>query len=185
MSVRVWTTSWCCGSIATMTETRTTRAEQPGDGDERSIILGWLAFHRDALRAKCDGLTPEQLVDRSAAPSHLSLLGLVRHMAEMERAYGSWPLEEVPDFKWVWGAYEDDAEDDIDCTVSDVDVSFSTWLDERSKTDSALTRWPDLAAQSRTKHSVRWNLAKLVGEYARHNGHADLIRERIDGQTGE
>src|SRR5690606_12455314 len=147
--------------------------------------LGWLAFHRDALRAKCAGLTPQQLTDRSADPSHLSLLGLVRHMAEMERAYGSWPLGDDPDFQWVWGAYEDDAEDDIDCTAADVDVSFSTWLDERSKTDAALDARPDLAVIGTNGRSLRWNLAKLVGEYARHNGHADIVRERIDGQTGE
>ncbi|MBA3418389.1 MAG: DUF664 domain-containing protein, partial [Geodermatophilaceae bacterium] len=141
-----------------MTETRTSRVEQPGDGDEHSIIRGWVAFHRDALRANCDGLTPQQLVDRSADPSHLSLLGLVRHMAEMERAYGSWPLGDDPDFHWVWGGYEDGAEDDIDCTAADVDVSFSTWIDERAKTDAALGEWPDLAAASRTnKRSIRWN----------------------------
>ncbi|QNN51381.1 DUF664 domain-containing protein [Nocardioides mesophilus] len=169
-----------------MAETPPARAEQPEDGDERSIVLGWLAFHRDALRSKCDALTPQQLVDRSADPSHLSLLGLVRHMAEMEHAYGSWPLEEDPDFQWVWGEYENDAEDDIDCTAADVDISFSTWIDERSKTDAAVARWPDLAAVSpNNKRSIRWNLAKLVGEYARHNGHADIIRERIDDQTGE
>ncbi len=162
------------------------RSEQPEDGDERSIALGWLAFHRDAMRAKCEGLTAEQLVHRSANPSHLSLLGLVRHMAEMERAYGSWPLGEDPDFQWVWGAYEDDAEDDIDCTVGDVDLSFSTWMDERSKADAALAEFSDLGTLSKVnRRSVRWNLAKLVGEYARHNGHADIIRERIDGGAGE
>lgn len=173
-------------SILGVTGTETIRVEQPEDGDERSIIVGWLAFHRDALRAKCDGLTPQQLVDRSAAPSHLSLLGLVRHMAEMERAYGSWPLRDEPEFHWVWGTYENDAEDDIDCTAADVDVSFSTWMNERSTTNAALDQWPDLAATSTVnKRSIRWNLTKLIGEYARHNGHADIIRERIDGQTGE
>lgn len=64
------------------------RAEQPADGDERSILIGWLAFHRDALASKCQGLTDNQLVERAVEPSPLSLLGLVRHMAEMERAYG-------------------------------------------------------------------------------------------------
>jgi hypothetical protein len=63
--------------------------EEPEDGDERSIVLGWLAFHRDALQAKCDGLAPHELVARSAEQSRLSLLGLVRHMAEMERTYGA------------------------------------------------------------------------------------------------
>jgi hypothetical protein len=168
-----------------MSEDGVLRVEQPDDGDERSITLSWLAFHRDALRAKCEGLTPEQLVARSAGPSHLSLLGLVRHMAEMERAYGSAPLGDAPHFRWIWGSYEDDAEDDIDCAVADVDISFSTWTDERLKTDTALAGWPDLAAPTKSGRSLRWNLQKLVGEYARHNGHADLLRERIDGQTGE
>ena len=162
------------------------RSQQPEDADERELTLGWLAFHRNALQAKCEGLPAEQLASRSAKPSRLSLLGLVRHMAEMERAYGSWPLGDEPDFQWVWGAYEDDAEDDIDCTATDVEASFSTWADERSKTDLALTGCFDLGAPSRVnRRSARWNLAKLVGEYARHNGHADILRERIDGQTGE
>jgi hypothetical protein len=162
------------------------RSPQPDDGDERGITVGWLAFHRDALAAKCAGLSATQLVDRSAAPSHLSLLGLVRHMAEMERAYGSWPLGESARFEWVWGSYEDGAEDDIDCTVGDVDRSFSTWMDERSKTDMALSRYSDFGSSSTAQGlSIRWYLAKLIGEYARHNGHADIIRERIDGRTGE
>lgn len=161
------------------------RVQQPEDGDERSILLGWLAFHRDALRARCADLTADQLVERSAPPSPLSLLGLVRHMAEMERAYGSWPLGD-DDFAWVWGTYENEVEHDIECRAADADVSLTTWTEQCAATDCALQDWPDLSALSRTnRHSVRWNLVKLVGEYARHNGHADLLRERIDGQTGE
>lgn len=149
-------------------------------------MLGWLAFHRDALQAKCLGLTTAQIVIRSAHPSRLSLLGLVRHMAEMERAYGSWPLGEDPEFQWVWGSYEDGAEDDIDCTEDDAELSYLRWMEERTKTDRALAGCPDLGTLSTVNgRSIRWNLAKLVGEYARHNGHADIIRERIDGQTGE
>ncbi len=102
------------------------RSQEPDDGNEKSIILAWLAFHRDALNAKCEGLAADQLVLRSADPSHLSLLGLVRHMAEMERAYGSWPLGADAEFRWVWGTYENDAEDDIDCVAGDVDTSYST-----------------------------------------------------------
>ena len=63
----------------------TDRVPEPGDGDERDLLLGWLAFHRNALETKCAGLTDDQLVDRSAPPSLLSLLGLVRHLSEMER----------------------------------------------------------------------------------------------------
>ena len=103
-----------------MTPQTRPRSPQPDDGDERSITLGRLAFHRDALLAKCDGLGPDQLVERAAAPSRLSLLGLVRHTAEMERAYGSWPIGDEPGVRWGWGDHEDGKEDDIDCTAADV-----------------------------------------------------------------
>ena len=162
------------------------RAPQPADGDERSIITGWLAFHRDALAAKCEGLRDDQLVQRASEPSRLSLLGLVRHMTEMERAYGGWALGPRAELEWVWGSYEDDAEPDIDCDVTMVADSMRMWREETRRTDDALARHSTLADKGGGNgHSVRWNLTKLVGEYARHNGHADLIRERIDGQTGE
>ena len=162
------------------------RAEQPADGDERSILIGWLAFHRDALAAKCFGLTDDQLVERAAEPSSLSLLGLVRHMAEMERAYGVWPLGPKGDLEWVWGTYANDAEHDIDCDATMVEESMRAWKGEIQKTNEALAQHPTLdELGDGNGYSVRWNLTKLIGEYARHNGHADLIRERIDGQTGE
>jgi hypothetical protein len=162
------------------------RVEQPNDGDERSILTGWLAFHRDALEAKCHGLTSAQLVERSVDPSSLSLLGLVRHMAEMERAYGVWPLGPKAKLEWVWGAYENDAEHDFDCDTSMVEESRHAWRAEIRKTDDALAQHPTLGELGDGNgRSVRWNLVKLISEYARHNGHADLLRERIDGQTGE
>jgi len=86
----------------------------------------------------------------------------------------------------VWGTYENDTEPDVDCDVTMVEDSMRTWKGEMRKTDDALARHPTLdELGDGNGRSVRWNLAKLVGEYARHNGHADLIRERIDGQTGE
>jgi|KBSSwiStaDraftv2_1062776.scaffolds.fasta_scaffold658336_2 hypothetical protein len=163
-----------------------TRAGEPPDGDERSIVRGWLAFHRDALAAKCHGLTDEQLVERSAPPSALSLLGIVRHMAEMERGYGVWPLGPKAALEWVWGTYDDGAEHDFDCDASMVQESLRAWREEIRKADEALANHPSLDdIGAGNGYSVRWNLVKLVGEYARHNGHADLLRERIDGQTGE
>jgi hypothetical protein len=162
------------------------RAQQPQDGDERGILTGWLAFHRDALAAKCAGLGNDQLVERAVEPSTLSLLGLVRHMAEMERVYGVWALGPEAELEWVWGNYENDAEDDIDCDVTMVAESMRGWEGEMRKTDDALGSHPTLdEVCAGNGYSVRWNLTKLIGEYARHNGHADLIRERIDGQTGE
>jgi Protein of unknown function (DUF664) len=163
------------------------RAVQPPDGDERVILLGWLAFHRDALRVKCAGLDADQLVSRSASPSPLSLLGLVRHMTEMERAYAAWALGPKSPLQWVWGEYTDGGPEwDIDVDASMVRESMSAWEREKALADERLGQHPALESIGAGNGcSVRWNLQKLIGEYARHNGHADLIRERIDGQTGE
>ncbi len=163
------------------------RAPQPPDGDERSLLVGWLAFHRSALEAKCAGLDAAQLVARSAPPSPLSLLGLVRHVTEMERVYAVWALGPKADLEWVWGDYTDGGPEwDIDVDATMVDESMAAWERERLSADERIGRHASLdSIGAGNGHSVRWNLQKLVGEYARHNGHADLIRERIDGQTGE
>jgi hypothetical protein len=163
------------------------RVPEPRDGDERSILLDWLAFHRSALAAKCAGLDAAQLVERAAPPSVLSLLGLVRHLTEMERVYGAWALGPKVDLEWVWGEYTDDGPDwDIDADASMLAESMTAWQKEKQLADERIEQHPDLASiGAGNGRSVRWNLQKLVGEYARHNGHADLIRERIDGQTGE
>lgn len=165
----------------------TDRVPEPPDGDERSILIGWLAFHRSALAAKCAGLDDSQLATRSASPSPLSLLGLVRHLTEMERVYAVWSLGPKAKLKFVWGQYTDDGpEYDIDADESMVEKSQRAWRRERAAADAAIAAHHSMddvgAGNGRT---VRWNLHKLVGEYARHNGHADLIRERIDGMTGE
>lgn len=163
------------------------RTPEPGDGDERSLLLGWLAFHRDVLHAKCAGLDDTQLVTRSAAPSVLSLLGLVRHLTEMERAYAVWALGPAAELEWVWGSYDDgDPEWDIDCDESMVAASMAAWERERRAADEAIARHDRLdSVGAGNGHTLRGCLLKLIGEYARHNGHADLIRERIDGETGE
>jgi hypothetical protein len=163
------------------------RAPEPPDGDERSVLLGWLAFHRDALAAKCAGLDAEQLVARSAPPSPLSLLGLVRHLTEMERTYGTWALGPKADLAWVWGDYTDGGPDwDIDADATMLADSMAAWEREKRAADDRIAEHDSLdSVGAGNGHSLRWNLQKLVGEYARHNGHADLIRERIDGQTGE
>ncbi len=167
--------------------TSTERVPEPRDGDERSILLGWLAFHRDALVANCAGLDAAHLVERSASPSVLSLLGLVRHLTEMERVYAVWALGPKADLEWVWGEYTDDGPEwDIEVDVSLLDESMVAWEREKQLADERIRACAELASVGAGNgHSVRWNLQKLIGEYARHNGHADLLRERIDGQTGE
>lgn len=164
-----------------------TRVPQPLDEDERSVLLGWLAFHRNALEAKCHGLTAEQLAHRAVPPSSLCLLGLVRHMAEMERAYAVWALGPNVPLKWVWGEYtEDGPELDFDAKPSMLAESMAAWKQERRAADALIGQYESLdASGTGNGYSVRWNLLKLIGEYARHNGHADLLRECIDGETGE
>jgi hypothetical protein len=167
--------------------TATERVAEPPDGDERSVLLGWLAFHRDALRAKCAGLSAEQLASRSAPPSTISLLGLVRHLTEMERAYGTWAMGPKVELEWVWGEYADDGPEwDFDAEPSMLEESMAAWGHEKRLADERFAACMSLDSRGEGNgYSLRWNLTKLIGEYARHNGHADIVRERIDGQTGE
>jgi hypothetical protein len=163
------------------------RVQEPPEGDERAILLGWLGFHRDALAAKCAGLDAAQLVARSAPPSPLSLLGLMRHLTEMERVYAAWALGPKRDLEFVWGDYVDGGPEwDFDVDESMADESVAAWEREKRAADERITEHAALdSIGAGNGYSLRWNLQKLVGEYARHNGHADIIRERIDGQTGE
>jgi hypothetical protein len=163
------------------------RVPEPPEGDERAILLGWLTFHRDALAAKCSGLDAARLVARSAPPSALSLLGLMRHLTEMERVYAAWALGPKADLRFVWGDYTDGGPEwDFDVDESMVDESIAAWEREKQAADERIGEHATLdSIGAGNGCSLRWNLQKLVGEYARHNGHADIIRERIDGQTGE
>lgn len=163
------------------------RVEEPADGDERDVVLGWLAFHRDALAAKCAGLGAEDLVRASCPPSNLTLLGLVRHLTEMERVYAVYALGPPGDLEFVYGDYTDGGPEwDFDVDASMAAASWEAWERERAEADRLIAgyaSWDAIATGN--GRSVRWNVQKLVGEYARHNGHGDLLRERIDGVTGE
>lgn len=163
------------------------RVEPPEDGDEHSILLGWLAFHRNALARKCADLEAAQLVERAIPPSVLSLLGLVRHLTEMERVYAVWALGPGGELQYVYGDYTYGwPEWDFDVDESMWQASMAAWEQEKRSADARISELGSLdSIGGGNGRSARWNLHKLVGEYARHNGHADLIRERIDGRTGE
>jgi hypothetical protein len=135
------------------------RVAEPADGDVRSVLLGWLAFHRNALEAKCVGLDAEQLVERSAPPSPLSLLGLVRHLTEMERAYGAWALGPRSEPRWVWGEYaEGSPEWDIEVDASMVEESMAAWQRERALTDERIAAHDTLGSiGAGNGHSLGWN----------------------------
>jgi hypothetical protein len=108
-------------------------------------------------------------------------------MTEMERAYAAWALGPRHKLEMVWGDYTDDGPEwDFDVDASMFEESITAWERERKSADERIAQHETLdSIGAGNGYSLRWNLQKLIGEYARHNGHADLIRERIDGLTGE
>ncbi|MCW2500026.1 MAG: hypothetical protein JWN87_1702 [Frankiales bacterium] len=172
----------------TWTATDISRAEPPDIGDERTQLDAWLDYHRQTLQLKCAGLSPEQLRQRSVSPSSLSLLGLVRHMAEVER---SWfrrrLLGEELHFLYCSDENPDGDFDDVD--TADVETDFATFTEEVELARAAAAgRSLDATffhAHRQRDMSLRWVYLHMIEEYARHNGHADLLRERIDGATGD
>jgi uncharacterized damage-inducible protein DinB len=167
-----------------MTETRTDPGYALG---ERDMLDSWLDYHRATLALKCEGLDDEQLRTRSVPPSTLSLLGLVRHMTEVERHWFRAVLssEQVRDLYWT----EEQPDGDFDnVDTADVAEAFAAW---RAECEASRAAAAGLPLETPGKHrrrgevSLRWILTHMIEEYARHNGHADLLRERIDGATGE
>ncbi|MEU6166660.1 DinB family protein [Streptomyces tanashiensis] len=156
---------------------------------EREALEQWLDFHRATLAMKCEGLDDAQLRTPSAPPSDLNLLGLVRHMAEVERGWFRRVLagEDAP---WIYSTKEDH-DRDIHATDEDTyEEAHATWQAEiaRARTLAAGRDLDDLGAgehRSGERFNLRWIYLHMIEEYARHNGHADLIRERIDGATGD
>jgi uncharacterized damage-inducible protein DinB len=164
------------------------RTDPPPEADERTTLLSFLDYHRQTLAWKCDGLDHIQLRERNIPPSSLSLLGLVRHMADVERSWFRRTLggEDVPRIYYS----DEDPDGDFDnVDTADVDEAFATWRAEcdRAREIVAATPSLDVTGTQRlgNKVSLRWILVHMIEEYARHNGHADLLRERIDGAVGE
>ena len=161
------------------------RADPPYVAGEREMLESWLDFHRATLRWKCAGLADEQLKQRACPPSTLSLLGLVRHMNEVEQGwFGSF----VGDHERVYSTDEwPDADfDDLDNADAAADFAAFEAQCARSR-ERAAGRGLDETFTSRRGRtiSLRWIYVHMIEEYARHNGHADLIREAVDGTTGD
>jgi uncharacterized damage-inducible protein DinB len=157
-------------------------------GDERTMLESWLEFHRQTLLRKCAGLTPEQLVLRSAEPSDMSLLGLVRHMTEVERAWFRRRFAAEPlDFLYCDVDDNPDGDfDDADAGGAEADLAAFTREIELARAAAAGHGLEETFYHShrQVEMSLRWIYLHMIEEYARHNGHADLLRERIDGTTG-
>ncbi|NYD43022.1 DinB family protein [Nocardioides panaciterrulae] len=172
--------------------TTSERVDPPLAGDEKATLVGFLDFHRDTLRLKTEGLTAEQLA-ATHAPSTMTLGGMLKHLAFVEhwwfecvflgREYAE-PWASVDwraDADWDWHSAGADSPEDLRglfdraCTASDAVVA-------------AVEDWATLSQRTGREglaFSLRWIIVHMVEEYARHNGHADLIRESIDGRTGE
>jgi uncharacterized damage-inducible protein DinB len=159
-------------------------------GDERATYQEFLRTQRLTLQVKCDGLDAEQLARRSVEPSTMSLLGLVRHMAEVERAWfrRRFDGQDVPRRYQT----EEDPDADFNGAVADpavVDEAFAAWREEIAFAEQWLAEHDDMTMVGHTSSgdalSLREMLVHMVEEYARHNGHADLLRERIDGRVGQ
>ncbi|MCW2507452.1 MAG: hypothetical protein JWP68_600 [Modestobacter sp.] len=165
------------------------QTEGTGTGDEKQNLVEYIRYQRQTLELKCSGLDAEQLATRSVPPSTMSLLGLVRHMADVERGWFRRILagEDAP------GIYrtEEEPDGDFDGAVGDPVVVAQAWArlhEEQAFADAFIEASEDLSRVTTYDHgqvSLRELLVHIVEEYARHNGHADLLRERIDGATGD
>ena len=163
------------------------RTDPPLAAPEREMLDSWLDWHRATLAVKCDGLSDEQLRERAVSPSSLSLLGLVRHMAEVEQGWfrRTTGRAEVSPLYYT----DDNPDGDFDdVATADVAEAFEAWRRECEHARTVVAGVPSLdeTFAGRTRdYSLRWIMVHMIEEYARHNGHADLLRERIDGQTGD
>jgi uncharacterized damage-inducible protein DinB len=151
---------------------------------ELATLQDYLTRYRMTLLMKCEELDVAQLARRSVPPSTMSLLGLLRHLAEAERGWRNWISDGVPLPK-VFG--EGDADfDNVLADEGEVEVAYSTLALEQAETDAALAQHPELG--ERLGHdgiAVRELMVHRIEEYARHCGHADLLRECIDGRVGQ
>ncbi len=165
------------------------RENGPRLGDERTTLQEFLRCQRLTLELKCSGLGPADLARRSVEPSTMSLLGLVRHMAEVERIWFRVRLSGQDAPRLFQSEAQPDG--DFDGAVPDPEVvaeAWRVWREEVAFADRFVAEAPNLDVTGLTPNdgpvSLREVLVHMVEEYARHNGHADLLRERIDGRVG-
>jgi uncharacterized damage-inducible protein DinB len=160
----------------------------PLNADERTTLESWLDFHRATLAMKCEGLDDKQAAVASAPPSPFTITGLVQHMAEVERNWFGRVLagEQAPPI------YDPQADPDAPdggfelAAGATLGHALATWREEiaRAREHCADRGLADTGRFMGQEVSLRWIYVHMIEEYARHNGHADLVRERIDGATG-
>jgi uncharacterized damage-inducible protein DinB len=150
------------------------------------MLEAWLEFHRTTLVLKCEGLSDESRKRRPVSTSNLSLHGLVRHLAEVERNWFRRVLLREPHAPPIW--YDPAIEDSelIPLDLADWQADLAAWQSEcdASRKAAAAHQLDDTGLRHGKPCSLRWIYVHMIEEYARHNGHADLIRELVDGSVG-
>jgi uncharacterized damage-inducible protein DinB len=162
-----------------------TRVDEPFTGDERSTLDGFLNWYRATLLFKCQGLSPEQLAEQAVPPSNMSLIGMVRHLTEVEQGW----FRRAVDGQTVTKPYTSESEPDGDFdnaspATAEADYAAFTAELELARAAAAAHDLNETFARRDRVLSVRWVYVHLIEEYSRHCGHADLIRQRIDGTVG-
>ncbi|WP_331767128.1 DinB family protein [Embleya sp. NBC_00896] len=164
-----------------------TRTTPPTVGGEREILTAFLDWHRTTFELKCAGLPSARHSEKAIAPSGLSLHGLLRHLAGVERWWFriQFAGEDVPMLYYS----DDDPDQDFDDLDGDPKEALEVWRAECRRSREIVAAAASLDDEGANKRSgepfsLRWLLVDLIAEYARHNGHADLLRERIDGNIG-
>ena len=162
--------------------------------DERTTLVAFLDYQRRVLARKAEGLTDEQVRLAACPPSEMTLLGLVRHMADVERGWFQRGMRNDDGPPIYFGASHPDGDDDgdfhppPDATIAD---ALATFWREIAIADEIIAAEPSLdtvelrSRPPRPQYSLRWILVHMIEEYARHCGHADLLRQAIDGSVGD
>jgi Protein of unknown function (DUF664) len=165
------------------------RIPRPPQADERTTLDAFLRWHRLTLEVKCSGLSPEQLACRSAGQSRLSLLGLIRHHTEGERFWFRHVMagQDAPTL-YASSSNPDAAFEVAGADAAMVTAAWHAWRAEVSFAEQLVAQAADLDVAGHEPGagpvSLRWVMLHMIEEYARHNGHADLLREQIDGTVG-
>jgi len=174
---------------AVVAEHEDARTDGPMTGDERVVLDHWHDLYRETVLLKIAGLDADQLARRAVPPSSMSLIGVVRHLTEVEAYWLRVVLldeQDVPDY-YCTPAKPDGDFDDIDPAAAAADVA--AYRAELVTTRANTAAWTDLDTPVRGLRrgnpvNLRWILTHLIEEYARHLGHMDLLREATDGRTG-
>ncbi|MFC0673691.1 DinB family protein [Brachybacterium hainanense] len=169
-------------------DTRPMSATMPLLGGERELLDAWLDMYRETALIKVAGLTAEQLCRRAVPPSNLSLMGILRHLTEVE-AYWLREVLHGEDVADLYSTREDPDGDIEQASAQTAAEDLAAYRAEVARSREAAASWGDLAGPVRglrrgEQLNLRWILTHLIEEYARHLGHMDLLREATDGSTG-